>query len=110
MYEKYRLLKLTATKDAQWKEIIVLKKLQEQRHLCTLSPKPFLRKTTPECHKTPVASKKPTVHLHAKTKYKETRSLESTRNTVEPRPVVSLYLEQCYQQSRLRYLSTMLAS
>jgi hypothetical protein len=61
MYEKYKLLNLTATEYAQWNEIIAIKNLEEQRYLWTLSPKPILRNTTPECQQPPVASKKPTV-------------------------------------------------
>jgi hypothetical protein len=42
------------------------------------------------------------------TKYKETKSVVSIRNTVEPWPVVSLHLEQFCQDFSLHHLSTML--
>jgi hypothetical protein len=84
MYEKYRLFNLTAKEHAQWNKIIALKKLKEQRYLCTLSPKPILRNTTHSATSLRWPARNQLSALHAQTKYKETRSVESTRNTVEP--------------------------
>jgi hypothetical protein len=110
MYEKYRLLNLTAAEHAQWKEIIAFEKQEEQRYLCTLSAKHILCNTTPEFYQLPVTTKKPIVCLA------RTNEIQRNKKRWERKKhcwVVASGItpsKKIRQDARLRYFLTMLTS